>query len=36
MSRPVPAAELEQWLSTRGVTGGVTGAPAPLPLAALG
>jgi diguanylate cyclase (GGDEF)-like protein len=36
MSRPVPAAELEAWLSTRSVVGGVTGAPAPLPLAALG
>ena len=36
MSRPVPAAELEHWFSTRGVTDEVSGAPAPLPFAALG
>jgi diguanylate cyclase len=36
MSRPVPAAQLEQWLSTRAVTDEVTGAPAPLSFAAPG
>jgi EAL domain-containing protein (putative c-di-GMP-specific phosphodiesterase class I) len=35
MSRAVPAAELDHWLSIGGVTDKVTGAPAPLPFAAL-